>query len=202
MTDEGYIKYTFDWNKKPVTIQPEMLEELNTFRSRLRDLNMIGKIPDGPGFGNISVRSTGNTFFISGSDTGSLELLEAEQVALVSHCDYLQNRIVFEGQIAASSESMSHAAIYQQNKDVGAVIHVHQAKFWNHYRNILPTTEVEAVYGTPEMALAISQQVAKYPKTQLLILAGHEDGIISYGSNLREAFELLIQWYQGLPQKP
>lgn len=199
--DEGYIKYTFDWNKKTISLHPEVLEELNLFRSKLRDLNMIGKIPDGPGFGNISVRSTGDTFFISGSDTGSLELLEAEQVALVTRCDYLQNRIVFEGQIAASSESMSHAAIYQQKKDVGAVIHVHHAKFWNHYRYLLPTTEVDAAYGTPAMALAIAQQAAKNPKKQLLILGGHEDGIISYGSNLREAFDLLIHWYQDLPQK-
>lgn len=201
MTDEGYIKYTFDWNKKTISLHPEVLEELNLFRSKLRDLNMIGKIPDGPGFGNISVRSTGDTFFISGSDTGSLELLEAEQVALVTRCDYMQNRIVFEGQVAASSESMSHAAIYQQKGDVGAVIHVHHAKFWNHYRNILPTTEVEAAYGTPAIARAIAQKAAKNPNTKLLILGGHEDGIISYGSNLREAFELLIQWYQDMPQK-
>ncbi|PKP11296.1 MAG: hypothetical protein CVU09_03205 [Bacteroidetes bacterium HGW-Bacteroidetes-4] len=201
MTDEGYIKYTFDWIKKPINLQSEVLDQLNLFRTKLRELNMIGKIPDGPGFGNISVRSEGDTFFISGSDTGSLELLEAEQVALVSHCDYLQNRIVFEGQIAASSESMSHAAIYQQNKDVGAVIHVHHAKFWNHYRNLLPTTEVDAAYGTPAIAKAIAQKTEKKPKTKLLILGGHEDGIISYGSNLREAFELLIQWYQNMPQK-
>jgi ribulose-5-phosphate 4-epimerase/fuculose-1-phosphate aldolase len=201
MTDEGYIKYTFDWIKKPTSLQTKVLEELNLFRSRLRDLNMIGKIPDGPGFGNISVRSTGDTFFISGSDTGSMELLEAEQVAFVSQCDYLKNRIVFEGQIAASSESMSHAAIYQQNKDAGAVIHVHHAKFWKYYRNILPTTEVDAAYGTPELAKAIAQMTVRKPKIKLLILGGHEDGIISYGSNLHEAFELLIQWYQDMPQK-
>ncbi len=197
MTDEGYIKYTFDWTKKPIVLQPEVLEELNSFRSKLRDLNMIGKIPDGPGFGNISVRSVGDTFFISGSDTGSMESLEAEQVALVTRCDYLQNRIVFEGQNAASSESMSHAAIYQQNKDVGAVIHVHQANLWNYYLNNLPTTEVEAAYGTPAMAKAIAQQVAKKPKIQLLILGGHEDVIISYGSNLQEAFDLLMEWFNA-----
>lgn len=196
--DEGYIKYTFDWKKKPITLQPEVLAELNAFRSKLRDLNMIGKIPDGPGFGNISVRAVGDTFFISGSDTGSLELLGAEQLALVTQCNYLQNHIVFEGQIAASSESMSHAAIYQHNKTVGAVIHVHHANLWNHYLNKLPTTEVEAAYGTPAIAEAIARKLKEDSKNKLLVLGGHGDGIISYGSNLQEAFDLLMEWYKAL----
>ncbi|MGE4287152.1 MAG: class II aldolase/adducin family protein [Salinivirgaceae bacterium] len=198
MLDEGYIKYTFDWNKREITIPAEVLSELNFYRNKLRALKMIGKIPDGPGFGNISVRANGDAFFISGSDTGSKELLGAEQVALVTQCNYLQNHIVFEGQIAASSESMSHAAIYKQHMGVGAVIHVHQSKLWNHYLNDLPTTEVKAAYGTPALAEAIAQKVCETPGIRLLVLGGHEDGIISYGSNLQEAYNVLMQWYRAL----
>lgn len=198
MMDEGYIKYTFDWNKKTITIPTEVLSEVNYYRAKLRAYKMIGKIPDGPGFGNISVRSTGDTFFISGSDTGGLEFLEPEQMALVTQCNYQQNKMVFEGQIAASSESMSHAAIYQQNKSVRAVIHVHQSKLWNHYLNALPTTEEKAAYGTPALAEAIAQKVCKTPRNKLLVLGGHEDGIICYGSNLYEAYNVLMQWYKAL----
>lgn len=193
MNDEGYIKYQAHWSKKAIEVPEAELLEINQYRSQLIALSMIGKIPDGPSFGNISVRDSGNQFFISGSDTGMLQTLNPEHLARVKSCQIAQNQIAFEGLIAASSESMTHAAVYEKNPSVHAVIHIHNAKLWKQWLFKLPTTSSEISYGTPEMALALQDLVGLETNSGTIVLGGHEDGLISYGENLQSAFQELMR---------
>ena len=56
------------------------------------------------------------------------------------------------GASQASSESLTHAAIYEMDDGIHAVVHVHDPELWQHLKNTFPTTDPDAAYGTPEMA--------------------------------------------------
>ena len=195
--NEGYIKFDLQWDKKSVDFPEYLLSELNDFRTRLFDLGLIGMYPDGIGFGNISTRF-GNTdqFIISGTATGQLRTLTKEHFSLVTGFDIDKNTVICEGQIAASSESMSHAALYKSNHNINAVVHVHHKKLWENYLNKLPTTLKNAEYGTPEMAIEIKKLA--HVSEGIIIMGGHEEGIVSFGTNLGEATNRIIKLYNTL----
>ncbi|MEQ8959238.1 MAG: class II aldolase/adducin family protein, partial [Coleofasciculus sp. C2-GNP5-27] len=75
MIDEGYVKYQCHWMKaKPLPY--EQIAELNQWRDKLYQLNLIGMYENGIGFGNLSIRYTpSGEFIISGTKTGSLPRL-------------------------------------------------------------------------------------------------------------------------------
>lgn len=197
MHNEGYIKFDLQWDKKSVDFPEYLLSELNDFRTRLFDLGLIGMYPDGIGFGNISTRF-GNTdqFIISGTATGQLRTLTKEHFSLVTGFDIDKNTVICEGQIAASSESMSHAALYKSNHNINAVVHVHHKKLWENYLNNLPTTPKNAEYGTIEMASEIKKLA--HVSEGIIIMGGHEEGIVSFGTNLGEVTNRIIKLYNTL----
>ena len=59
----------------------------------------------------------------------------------------------------------------------------------------VPTTSKAAEYGTPEMACEIIQlfQTGEVHRRKLFVIAGHEGGIVTFGSDLEEAFAVLMQ---------
>lgn len=197
MQYEGYIKFNLQWEKTSFDFPDNQFYELNSYRSKLYDLGLMGMYPDGIGFGNISMRyNNSNQFIISGSATGGLPELKKESFALVTHFDIQKNTIYCLGQTAASSESMSHAAIYKSNKNCNAVIHIHHMKLWNKFLGLLPTTDKKAEYGTPEIAFEIGKEA--HEKEGIIIMGGHEEGIISFGKDLNEATQNIINLYNTL----
>jgi hypothetical protein len=192
MTD-GYIKFNPQWIKESIAIGSELLAEINQIRSTLMEKGYLGVLPNGIGFGNISVRD-GNTnrFIITGSATGGISVLEASQMALVESVSIEENSLVCRGLTAASSESMSHAIIYNTLPAAKAVIHIHDSKGWKNNFNLLPTTEPLAEYGTPEMAFSIQRIITETKMEQgVLVMGGHEDGLIAFASDLEESLFLL-----------
>ncbi|PLX12995.1 MAG: hypothetical protein C0597_12305 [Marinilabiliales bacterium] len=194
--DEGYIKFNLVWNENAFDFRDEDFNAINSIRKQLFDLGFIGVYPDGIGFGNLSIRQQNNEFVISGSATGSIADLEKKHYALVKDFNIQNNQVWCQGLSKASSESMSHAAIYESNKNVGAVLHVHHEKLWEQLLNVLPSTAQQAAFGTPEMAF----EIARLSKTQqgIIMMGGHPEGIISYGKNLQEAYDLLLRQYNNL----
>lgn len=192
MQDEGYIKYKFDLQKQVLEIDQSVFESINHWRSKLYRKSWIGIYDDGVGYGNLSVRLTGNDFYISGTATGGEEVLNESQFTVVDYYSIEQNYIKCKGQIAASSESLSHAALYSVNNSIQCVIHIHNRSLWNKYINQLPTTSDTALYGTPKMAIAL-QECALQMKNNfgVIIMGGHEDGIIAFGKNLEQVYNLL-----------
>ena len=59
----------------------------------------------------------------------------------------------------------------------------------------LPTTDPAAEYGTPAMARSIarltSEIVARQQQAKIIIMAGHPEGIIGFGEDLKGAVEEL-----------
>jgi L-ribulose-5-phosphate 4-epimerase len=108
-----YVKFTHE--RTGAEIAPfNQLTELNECRRKLHELHLIGVDSNGIGFGNLSIRE-GPTynFYITGSATGGLaELTLADCVRVVAH-DFDQNWLCYEGVAIPSSESLTHAAIYE-----------------------------------------------------------------------------------------
>ncbi|MEM6965812.1 MAG: class II aldolase/adducin family protein, partial [Bacteroidota bacterium] len=176
------------------TIQFYQIEKLNEWRRKLYEVNLLGVYPDGIGFGNVSQRSKENNFYITGSKTGRFENLNESHYARVIDFDVQKNWVQCEGQSIASSESMSHAIIYQQYPHVNAVFHVHHLALWKKLLWKIPTTPESAPYGSPEMANEILQlfKTTDVLHTKLFAMAGHREGLFSFGKTLDEAGEVLL----------
>jgi len=191
--DEGYIKFNCNWI--PSTDIPlQMVEELNLWRDRMYEKGLIGMYPDGIGFGNISMRLDERRFLISGTATGGLAILNGSHYSVVSDYDLSTNSLTCEGPVKASSESLTHAAIYECSSTTNAVIHIHHLKAWKELIHVLPTSGAEVPYGTPEMANEIKRlfEESSLKLEKVLVMGGHQEGIISFGRDLDEAGSVLL----------
>ena len=198
MIDEGYVKYQCHWQNKPTVTSAEIVK-LNQWREKLYQLNLIGQYDNGIGFGNLSIRDTQSEYFIiSGTKTGAIPHLTEEHYTKVTQFDWEKNFVTCTGSIQASSEALTHAALYVANPEIQAVIHVHHLFLWQALMNKVPTTNINCAYGTPEMAREIMRlcQEDETKKLKIIVMSGHEEGIITFGRNLAEAGNILLDYYQ------
>ncbi len=198
MIDEGYIKYQCNWIVSP-PLETNLLSEINFWRSQMYQLGLIGEYDNGIGFGNISIRDCAPEYFIiSGTQTGNLETLNGEHYTKVINFNFTENSLTCQGPIKASSESLTHAAIYTANPQVNAVIHVHHLQLWQQLLDRVPTTARNCAYGTPEMAEEIMRLSAKeeLQTEKIIVMSGHEEGIITFGISLAEAANFLHKYYE------
>lgn len=197
MTTEGYIKFSVHLNEADIEV-PETLMELNAVRTELFDRGMVGILPDGVGFGNVSIKDpASDVFFISGTATGGKRILDRRDYCRVDRCSVERNEVNCSGHIRASAETLSHDAVYRANPLIGCVIHVHHnAFFYTLLKNGSPATSPLAAYGTPEMAHDIEALVkAQNAPNGILVMTGHEDGVIAYGRTISEAHDVLKEQF-------
>ena len=198
MIDEGYVKYQCYWQNKP-TVTLSEIAELNQWREKLYKLNLIGQYDNGIGFGNISIRDVQpECFIISGTKTGSIPHLTEQNYTKVTQFDWKQNFVTCVGSIQASSEALTHGALYVADSEIKAVIHVHSLPLWQKLINKVPTTNINCAYGTPEMAEEIMRlcQEDETKKLKIIIMSGHKEGIITFGKKITEAGNILLSYYQ------
>jgi ribulose-5-phosphate 4-epimerase/fuculose-1-phosphate aldolase len=196
MFDEGYIKFDCQWEKTG-PLEETLLQNLNAWRDKLYDLKLIGTYENGIGYGNISERFEGNQFIITGSATGTYSKLTATHFSKVMGFDLSKNSLICQGPIKASSESLSHGTLYQLDSNINAVIHVHSLKLWKQLLFKIPTTSEKVSYGTPQMAKEIIRlyHSTNLPKQKIFVMAGHEEGIITFGKDLDEAGKILLDYF-------
>lgn len=197
MIDEGYIKFNCIWTQKIIKVSDALFLEINNWRSKLYDLDLIGMYDNGIGFGNISIRDSKNSFIISGSATGGKSELTKDDYSRVTNCNYKENRVDCVGQSKASSESLSHSIVYETLDNINAVIHIHSPGMWKKYLNVLPTTSKDILYGTPEMAKAIQQLIGldSASESGAIVMGGHEEGLLFYGEHIDATGNYLLEIY-------
>ncbi len=193
MKETGVVKFNCSWIKD-APLSSELLADLNLWRDKMYGLGFIGVYDDGIGYGNMSVRAEGKQFIITGSGTGKYKSLSNEHYTKVVDYDLEKNSLTAVGPVIASSESLSHAIIYERNKNVNAVIHIHNLFLWKKLLDKIPTTNKSIEYGTPDMAKEILRlfDETKVAEIQMLVMAGHEEGLISFGKDLHEAGNQLL----------
>jgi len=192
--DEGYIKFRSDWTRGPAP-DPGLTADLSRWRKPLYERGLVGHDTTlGVGFGNISVRAKGGQFVISGTQTGHIADTGGEHYTLVTAYDIDANGVTCCGPVEASSESLTHAAIYELDAEIGAVVHVHSKRLWGSLRGVLPTTRADVAYGTPAMAREFARLYREtgFAKDGIAVMGGHEDGIVSIGATLEDAAQRIL----------
>jgi ribulose-5-phosphate 4-epimerase/fuculose-1-phosphate aldolase len=190
-----YVKFTYQ--RAHADIAPfDGLAEMNAYRRKLRAQRLIGVDSNGVGFGNLSVRDGWTaSFYITGSATGGLPDLALTDCVRVVASDFARNWLRYEASAIPSSESLTHAAIYESDPSTSTVIHCHDSNLWATLLDDAPTTSKAVAYGTPEMAYEIMRlfKETNARSRKILVMAGHEGGIVAFGKNLEQAFDVLMR---------
>lgn len=205
MNETGAVKFSCE---HVATELPEFagFAELNTCRRRLFDLGLVGVDASGVGFGNVSIRNGAtDQFYITGSGTGRFSHLTPAHYAKIIAYDFEKNWLRCEGLVLASSESLTHAAVYESDPNTKAVIHCHDLKLWMALQNKIPRTPRQVEYGTPEMAYAVKRlfHTTDVTSKKIFVMAAHEAGLVTFGRDLEEAFAVLMQFRDSFtPESP
>lgn len=193
MSETGSVK--FKCEQVPIEISRFTgFAELNRCRRKLLDLGMIGVDASGISFGNLSIRNGATSrFYITGSATAGIPELTPADCAKVVAYDFERNWLQCEGSTVASSESLTHAAVYESDPTARAVIHCHDTKLWASLLDKAPTPPQRVEYGTPEMAYAVRRlfEATDVEKRRIFVMAAHDGGLVTFGKNLQDAFGIL-----------
>jgi len=190
--NDGVVKYDFVYQRSKALPQ-RLIKPVESCRSRLYALGLIGVYENGIGYGNISRRVEGEQFVITGTQTGHLSRLTPKHYALVEACDARQFSLCASGAAKPSSEALTHGTVYALTPQIQAVIHIHSMALWKFMLagDYLHTADVE--YGSIEMIDEVNRlYAALYPLANpLFAMAGHEEGIICFGRGMDEAEQTL-----------
>jgi hypothetical protein len=191
--EDGVIKYQLEFNQsKPIDWQ--VCAEIEEVRVRLYELGLIGVYENGIGYGNISQLIDGtNKFVITGTQTGDKTNLEAKDYSLIESIDIDTFKTTATGATKPSSESITHATIYQLSNEIKSVIHIHSESLWHYMieNNYLATSDVE--YGSIDMVKDViniykNQDALDQP---IFVMKGHFEGIVIFGKSILEAEKIL-----------
>jgi L-ribulose-5-phosphate 4-epimerase len=196
--EKGYIQFVCDWQRSDAPNDPQA-EEVIRWRNRLARLGLIGVYPDGISFGNVSVRMNPQGFLITGTATGAIPEIGPEHLCHVTSADILANRVCCRGPVPASSESLSHAAVYEILTEAAAVIHVHHLGIWQAYCGKLPTTDSQAEAGTPAMGHAITRLLKGHGSIPggVFMMGGHREGWMAFGRDADEAGNRVLRLWDA-----
>ena len=196
---EGVIKFSLNFTPSEQSRQIDI--ELHAWRALLHGYGLIGQVPhryEGFGFGNLSQREAIG-FSITATQTGGRQRRSDTGYAWVTAWSLEQNALSATGLTPPSSESLTHAAIYEAQPEVRFVFHVHSPDLWTDRAILeLPETAAEIPYGTVEMALALKALAANLGDEGIAAMAGHEDGIVSWSKSAVGAGLLLMNGLQRL----
>lgn len=191
---EGVIHYRCHLTRHAIAVDKTLLDALNQWRDRMRLHGWIGRDEGrygGLGFGNISIRYAGG-FLISATQTGHLQCLLPGHVVHVTRAEPARNALWATGPAEPSSEAMTHAAVYAADPAAGGVIHVHAPAVWTNASRLgLPVTDAAIPYGTPAMAEAVADRVRRGER--VVVMGGHEDGVLAWGETLAAAGGALLR---------
>jgi len=182
---EGCIRFQLHWTRDKA---PSGIRQLLYWRNRLYRAGLIGAYPSGTGYGNISVRSNGG-FVISGSATGVHAVATAADFTRVTGYSIKANTVHCRGPVKASSESLTHAAVYEASPTAIAIVHAHHKGIWDSLLGKAHTSALEAAYGTPEMAMETARlfRETDVDTHKFFLMGGHEEGLVAFGGSLRDA---------------
>ena len=196
MSETGVVKFSCEHVAADLAAFPQF-DELNACRRKLLQLRMLGVDANGIGFGNLSVRAGAtNEFYITGSGTGDQPQLAVRDYAKVTAHDFAKNWLRCEGRRVASSESLTHAAVYESAPHVGAVLHCHARQLWAQLLENVPSTDAAVEYGTPEMAFEVQRlfRDSDIEKHGVFAMGGHPDGIVAFGAGVGDALASLMRY--------
>jgi hypothetical protein len=202
---DGVIKYDRSQFTKTNALIVDEYKDLEYWRRKLFDLKLIGEYAEFEvGYGNLSQKknysqvytSDKAQFLITGTQTGKFQNLDGSQYTRVVDFNIEKLIVKVNGPLEASSEALTHAAIYKCQDKINAIFHIHDSEIW---KNMLGAncnrTAKEIPYGTFEMAVAVKECIGN-STSGYFVMAGHEDGVVAYGTNLEECGNIILDLYK------
>lgn len=209
MPAEGYIQFALAHDERPLERRrfAEPARELLGWRTLLALTGLIGQEAgryEGAGYGNLSLRvgppSAGRgrrAFLVTCTQTSGAAALTLDDLALVERYDHAANRVWSSGPCRPSSESLTHAALYDVGPQIRTVFHGHSPALWRRAGELgIPVTDPAVTYGTPEMAREVQRLYREtvFGERKIAVMGGHEDGILVFGRSPEEAGSALMRW--------
>ena len=196
--NEGVIKFKYSLKKSGPLADEEYIE-IEKWRSIFYRMNFIGEYPtEKVGFGNLSKRCVigKDQFIITGTQTGKFPQLDGSQYTKIIKCNQDKMSVEALGPMAPSSEALTHYAIYNTSQHINYVFHVHHTELWEYMlAKKMDSTPEHVDYGTKEMAEYTSKLIG-VKESGIFAMAGHQDGIISYGKTAQEAGKILLDTFK------
>lgn len=215
---EGVIRFEVRHESRPLDEREfgDAARVLVAWRGILAHLGILGHDParyEGLAFGNVSARvgpfggvpRGRRRFLVSGSQTGGIAHATLREFCLVESWDVAGNRITSRGLVAPSSESLTHAALYDVAPAVRVVLHAHAPELWRRARALgLPVSHPDAVNGTTAMAAEIQRlyREGTFASTRVAAMGGHEDGVLAFGGSAEEAGTALVAQFARARSAP
>ncbi len=203
--DDGYIKYDRKYYIKGEPLDSECFQEIESWRKKLFALKLIGEyVPEKIGFGNLSARKDYSAlrqtrspqFCITGTQTGKYQSLNANHYTRVIDTNIEKMIVETNGPLEASSESLTHAALYMADAKINFIFHIHSTLIWEGMlRDNLNKTKKEIPYGTVEMANTVLS-IGKERTSGSFAMEGHQDGVVIYGDSCSEVGEKTLELYR------
>jgi hypothetical protein len=206
---EGVIRFALEHRDARLEerVFGETARTLAAWREVLARLGVIGRDParyQGLGYGNVSARVPpfgdvgrgARRFLVTGSQTGGFTRVALDDFCLVERYDLEAHRVRSAGSVPPSSESLTHAALYDVGPAVRTVLHGHAPEIWRHARALgIPVTHRDAANGTAAMAREVQRlyRESTLASTGILAMGGHQDGVIAFGANAAAAGETLVR---------
>jgi hypothetical protein len=198
---EGTIRfaYALESSAGPV-VDRRATESLAGWRAVLKRLGLLGQDParyDGLGFGNLSVRDPErpDEFVITASQTSGADTLEDGDLVRIVRSDQARFWVDAVGRQPPSSETLTHAMIYQADPRVNWVFHGHSPDLWQRLAALgLPATPEHVAYGSTAMAQAVGGLLTRHrPRPLVFGTLGHRDGVFACGASADDAGILLTR---------
>lgn len=196
---EGVIQFAYGltpWSDEQRPTTPEVASLL-AWRKVIHQLGLIGARADrydGYGYGNLSVRIA-DGFLISASQTSGSHEVTTDDFVSISSWQFERFWVEAMGSQPPSSETLTHAMIYEGDPSVCCVLHAHNPEIWQRLGR-LPSTSAETPYGSPAMANEVKALMSDKAERPLVFTTrGHEDGVFVCGPNLETTAQTLINTY-------
>lgn len=211
MTDEGVTKFTFERRPASPAVEPVVKDLIEERRELfLRDAIGCNLKRYGACYGNASARVGAfgappgrREFIVSGTQTGGISSPGPESWVRIVRYDHAGNRVWASGPCDPSSESLTHAAIYDADLAIRAVVHGHDRHTWLWLlEKGAPATAPHIGYGTQAMATAAaeivrSRRASSFKWPGVFAMSGHEDGVVAWGDSVKEATQRFVAVYEA-----
>ncbi len=175
-------------------VSAETLHAMRGWRRVLKRLALLGQTParyQGFGYGNLSARdgSQPDQFVVTASQTSGAAEFEQRHLVRIVSGNVERFWVDAIGHQPPSSESLTHAMIYQADPGIAWVMHGHSPEIWQQAESLgLPATPQDVGYGTPAMARAVAELLRGNARRPLLFVTlGHEDGVFACGASASDA---------------
>jgi len=175
------IKFKTQLNKKRL-YQTVRIRELIFWCQRFKALGLAPSY-EGGSSGNLSFRA-GRNFVITASYT-DLGFVSVKDFVRVKTASLTDQRVIAEGVRHPSSETLLHAAIYQERPGIGAIFHGHSQEILKAKIPFIRTKR-EAPYGSRQL---IDEVIAVLGCHDFILMKGH--GFVALGKTMKDAGTLV-----------